>query len=97
MRDPASVRDDLRLEPATDGDDEVVVPRLHENAVHLDDAALDAALVHRRDKLDDLQIRSSTPRKWTLSSCSGASSRPSGIPSVILANALTSFGKHFPP
>ena len=43
------------------------------------------------------QIRSSCPRKWTLSAWSGVSSWPRGVPCVIIVNALTSFGKHFPP
>ena len=35
----------------------VVEPRLHERAVHLHDAAFDAALVHRRHKLQNFHAR----------------------------------------
>lgn len=43
------------------------------------------------------QILSSNPRKWTLSSWSGASSFPRDMPSVSFTKAFTSLGKHFPP
>ena len=54
-------------------------------------------LLIRWDVLFRYYICSSTPRKCTLSSWRCCSRVPRGVPSVILAKALTSLGKHLPP
>jgi hypothetical protein len=66
--DAPAVGDDALVKPPADGNDEIVVTGGDKNTVHLHDAAFDAALIHGGNQLNDLQMRSSTPLKWTLSS-----------------------------